>query len=321
MKHAAGELPLAALLDVQHRARQPARADDAIRLADVLHQIVKRVRRRGAVGVHVADQVRQRRQLESFDERAALADGLREFQRADRRIIRADALHDAERVVRAAVEHDDELELAVVMLLEIAGIVAQHRFDAALFVVSRDQEQQAVARSRRLLTRERPKGNGVVVSRQGAAWTWILRTYAKWAMINGPCRQSQDGAQVHYETRATSLGIRNPAIGLVAGGGVAAVLIGCASTDTARKTPTLRDDFMEYRADRGAVHGPGGYDDARRWTRCPCRQIGTRARPTRRSRRPCTGSRWTRSKSAPARRPCAPGAMPTSSIGRNTWRA
>ena len=28
---------------------------------------------------------------------------------------------------------------------------------------------------------------------------------------------------------------------------VAAVLIGCASTDTARKEPTLRDDFQEYR--------------------------------------------------------------------------
>ena len=59
-------------------------------------------------------------------------------------IIRADAPHHAERVVRAAVEHDDQLELALVMLLEVAGIVPQHRFDAALFVVSRDQEQQAV---------------------------------------------------------------------------------------------------------------------------------------------------------------------------------
>ena len=61
----------------------------------------------------------------------------------DRRIIRADAPHHAEGVVRAAVEHDDQLELALVMLLEVASVVPQHRFDAALFVVGRDQEQQA----------------------------------------------------------------------------------------------------------------------------------------------------------------------------------
>ena len=45
---------------------------------------------------------------------------------------RADALHHAERVVAAAVEHDDELEFAAVMFPEIARVLAQHRFDAAL---------------------------------------------------------------------------------------------------------------------------------------------------------------------------------------------
>ena len=52
-----------------------------------------------------------------FDERAAFADGLREFQRGDRRILRADAPHHAEGVVRAAVEHHHQLELALVMFL------------------------------------------------------------------------------------------------------------------------------------------------------------------------------------------------------------
>ena len=66
MERAAGKLPPAALLDVQHRARQPARADDAVGLVDAAHQIVKRVRRRGAVRIHVADDVRQRGQLQAL---------------------------------------------------------------------------------------------------------------------------------------------------------------------------------------------------------------------------------------------------------------
>ena len=65
------------------------------------------------------------------------------IQRSGRWKFRRDFLHDAERVVRAAVEHDDELEFAGILLLKKARVVAQHRFDAALLVVSRDQEQQA----------------------------------------------------------------------------------------------------------------------------------------------------------------------------------
>jgi hypothetical protein len=45
-------------------------------------------------------------------------------------------------------------------------------------------------------------------------------------------------------------GIRNPGQclpWLPASAIVAAVLVGCASTDTGRKAPTLRDDFQEYR--------------------------------------------------------------------------
>ena len=49
---------------------------------------MKRVRRGRAVRIHVADEVGQRGQLEPFDERAAFADGLGEFQRADGGIIR-----------------------------------------------------------------------------------------------------------------------------------------------------------------------------------------------------------------------------------------
>jgi len=51
-------------------------------------------------------------------------------------------LDDAKGVVLAAVEHHDELEFAVIFLLKITAILAQNGFDAALLVVSRDQEQK-----------------------------------------------------------------------------------------------------------------------------------------------------------------------------------
>ena len=128
---------------MQHRIPQPARADHAIRPADVPGQIKSALRRRRAVGVRVADQFPLRRELEAFDERAALADGLLEFIRANHRKFRRDLLDDAERVVRAAVEHDDDLEFAGIILLKKRGVVAQHRFDAAFLVVSRNQNEQA----------------------------------------------------------------------------------------------------------------------------------------------------------------------------------
>ena len=143
MKRAAGEPAAAGLRLMNDRIRQPARADDAIRFADVLDQFQKRVRRRRAVGVHVADQIPVRRELEALDERAALADGLLEFVRADGGKFRRDLLDDAERVVRAAVEDDDDLEFAGIMRAKELRVIAQHRFDAALLVISRNQEQQA----------------------------------------------------------------------------------------------------------------------------------------------------------------------------------
>src|SRR5208283_586831 len=56
---------------------------------------------------------------------------------------RRDFLDDAERVVRATVEHDDELECAGIIFAEKCRVIAQHRFDAALLVVSRNQDEQA----------------------------------------------------------------------------------------------------------------------------------------------------------------------------------
>jgi len=57
--------------------------------------------------------------------------------------IRRHSADDPDGVVLATVEHHNELELAAVLFLKIRSIFAQNRLDAALFVVSRDKEQQA----------------------------------------------------------------------------------------------------------------------------------------------------------------------------------
>src|SRR5262249_33172127 len=89
------------------------------------------------------DQVAQRSQLQSLDEGAALADGLLEFQRADRAELRPHALHHAQSVVHAAIEDDDALEFARVMLAEILGVIPQHGFNAMLLIVGWNEQQQA----------------------------------------------------------------------------------------------------------------------------------------------------------------------------------
>ena len=128
---------------MQHRPFQPARADDAVRLVHLFHERVKRLGRRSTVGIHVADVIAERGQPETFDERAALADRQFEFQRADGRKLLRNFLHDAERVVAAAVQDDDNLKFSPVFLLKILGIAAQHRFDALLLVVRRDEDEKA----------------------------------------------------------------------------------------------------------------------------------------------------------------------------------
>ena len=75
--------------------------------------------------------------------RAALADGRRKFQPVDAGKLLGDALHHAKRVVAAAVENDDQLERPGIIAPEKNRELAQHRFDARFFVVSRDEQQQA----------------------------------------------------------------------------------------------------------------------------------------------------------------------------------
>ncbi len=172
VKNTAGKLPPPRLHLVQHRPRQPARTNHAIRLRGVADQIQKGGRGGGAVRIHVADQIGARGQTQPLDQRAPLANRRGKLQRADLRKFGPDLLHHAEGVVPATVEHDHQLEFALIILPEKPGVVAQSRFDPILLVVGRDQQQHArinlghgrsIYPIRRAVSREEwPKGNNLV---------------------------------------------------------------------------------------------------------------------------------------------------------------
>ncbi len=141
VKNPAGKSPPPRLHLVQHRPRQPARANHAIRLGHVPDQVQKRRRGRGPVGIHVADQIGARRQAQPLDQCPALANGRGKFQGADFGKFRRHPLHHVRGIVPATVEHHHQLELALVIPPEKLGVAAQHRFDPILLVVSRYQQQ------------------------------------------------------------------------------------------------------------------------------------------------------------------------------------
>jgi hypothetical protein len=141
VKNAAGKLAAAALLDVQDCARQPSRADDAIRFADVLHEIVKRVWGRRSVRIHIANHIRERRELETFYQRATFANRLFELDHADKGKVSGYFLDDAVRIVAAAVEDNDELKSTGVIRFEVRAIVAEDWIDPVFLVVRGDKEE------------------------------------------------------------------------------------------------------------------------------------------------------------------------------------
>ena len=143
MKNPARKLAPAGLGLMQHRSGQPARTNHTIRLAAAPDQIMKRLRARRAVRVHITDQVRQRREFQALDQRAALPDRRGEFQRLHRRMFLRDAPDDAQRVVPAAVEHHHQLKFPGVMPLKIFRKCGQHRFDPVFFVISWNQQHEA----------------------------------------------------------------------------------------------------------------------------------------------------------------------------------
>lgn len=135
------------------RAFNPARADRAIDVRAMFDQIVKRRRSGGAVGIDVADQIGLGPEPKAFDERATFADGGFEFQPADFGEVFGGAFDDLESVIAATVQDDNDLELAGVIGAEVLSVVAQNRADPLLFVVSRDQQKDALLRFGHLLLR------------------------------------------------------------------------------------------------------------------------------------------------------------------------
>jgi hypothetical protein len=146
MKHPACELAPSGLRLMQDGSGHPARTNDAISLVVKPNEFVKGSRSGGTIGINVADQIRQRRQLESFDQRAPLANRRGKLQPAHLLKLHRDALKNTYRVVRATVQHDAKLEVAVIILPKIFGVLAQHRLNPLFFVVRRNQQQQAGTR-------------------------------------------------------------------------------------------------------------------------------------------------------------------------------
>ena len=89
------------------------------------------------IGVYEADDVRSFRVLEALDERPALADGRGKIQPAHLGKILRHRLNDAQRVIAAAIEDNDEPDFARIIFFEEIRVVTQHRFDARLFIISR----------------------------------------------------------------------------------------------------------------------------------------------------------------------------------------
>ena len=139
----AGKPPLPGLHFVEHRPWQPTGADDAIGFSSPADQIQQGRRFRRAIGIHVSDQVGHWSELEALDQGAAFADRLRELDQADGGEIGRDRLDDAQGVVAAAVENDDELEFSLVIAGEVFGVTTQSGANPALLIVRRNQQQKA----------------------------------------------------------------------------------------------------------------------------------------------------------------------------------
>src|SRR5207247_10846734 len=86
--------------------------------------------------------------------------GLASVDASDFQVLRRAPRHHVQRVVMASVEHDHDVELALVMRAEKLAVIAQGRLNPLFFVVSGDQQQQAGSRSRHgfCLTARRTKG-------------------------------------------------------------------------------------------------------------------------------------------------------------------
>ena len=143
VKHSAVNAAFEGLGMFDDGAFDPTGTDGAIDVGGMFDQIVEGGRGSGAIGIDVTDQVGLGPEAEAFNEGAAFADGGFEFEPANFGEISGGALDDLQGVVAAAVEDDDDLELAAVIGAEIGGVFAQNGADPLLLVVSGDEQKDA----------------------------------------------------------------------------------------------------------------------------------------------------------------------------------
>ncbi len=140
MKTAAGELALGGLRLMQHRPFDPARTNDTIRLAHVLHQVMERFRRCRPICIHIPYEIGQRGQLQPLDQRAAFADGRREIDRRDEGEILGHAIHHPHRIIATAIQDHYQLETTGIIGREVRAVFPQNGLDPAFFVVGRNKQ-------------------------------------------------------------------------------------------------------------------------------------------------------------------------------------
>jgi hypothetical protein len=95
---------------------------------------------RCSVGVHIANEVRQGRQLESFNEGPSLADGPGKLAVCDARMTFFSKLNHSQGVVSTSVEHDHQTKFAGIVPAEVVGVVFQDGPDTVLLVVGGDEQ-------------------------------------------------------------------------------------------------------------------------------------------------------------------------------------
>src|SRR5262249_306787 len=61
----------------------------------------------------------------------------------DRSELSRDPAHDPNGVIHASVEHHHELELALILIPKVTRIISQHRVEAPLLVIRRNEQQEA----------------------------------------------------------------------------------------------------------------------------------------------------------------------------------
>ena len=142
MEQSAGESTVLRLEMMHDGSRNPAGGDGTGNRGcfQRTHQVVEGFGRCCAVGIYVADEVRQGRQLESFNEGPSFADGTGKFTVCDAGMTLFSLLNHSQGVVSTPIEHDDQTKLAGVMLAEVVGVVFQDGPDTVLLVVGGDEQ-------------------------------------------------------------------------------------------------------------------------------------------------------------------------------------